>query len=140
MPFKKSTVVEQIFPTLTWRVRQLSMYPDEEITTMELPEDFDGIHFGLYAEHELTAVVSLFINESTAQFRKMAVLPQEQGKGFGMKLLQYIIDYCKDQGIKELWCNARTSAIGFYNKAGFVTQGDDYQRNQHSYIKMVFIF
>ncbi len=133
-------VVEQIFPALTWRIRQLAMYPEKEITDMELAEDWDGMHFGLYYQHELTGVVSLFSDGTTAQFRKMAVLPNDQGKGFGLQLLQYLVDYCKSQGVKNLWCNARVSAVDFYKKIGFETVGKPYQRNQISYIKMQLTF
>lgn len=135
-----NAVVEQIFPTLTWRIRQLAMYPEKEITDMELPEDWDGMHFGLYYQYELTGVVSLFIDGTTAQFRKMAVLPANQGKGFGLQLLKYLVDYCRSQGIKNLWCNARVSATGFYQKIGFETIGEPYERNQLQYIKMELTF
>ncbi len=129
-------VIEQIFPPLTWRIRQLAMYPEKEIKEMELAKDFNGIHFGLYHNDDLTGVVSLFEEGTTAQFRKMAVLPLHQGKGFGKHLLQYIIAFCKQEGIQLLWCNARTSATGFYEKIGFVTNGEPYFQNQLAYIKM----
>ncbi|MDQ8005594.1 MAG: GNAT family N-acetyltransferase [Pedobacter sp.] len=137
---QNNPVVEQIFPALTWRIRQLAMYPEKEITDMELPEDWDGMHFGLYYQYELTGVVSLFIDGTTAQFRKMAVLPNDQGNGFGLQLLQYLVDYCQSQGIEKLWCNARVSAIGFYQKLGFATASEPYERNQISYIKMELTF
>lgn len=116
------------------------MYPEKKITEMELADDFAGTHFGLYFNHELTAVVSLFVKDNIAQFRKMAVLLAKQGNGLGQLLLQYVIAYCRQQPIKLLWCNARVSAIGFYTKIGFVTEGVPYQRNQLEYIKMQLIF
>ena len=131
-----TSVVEQIFPSLTWRIRQLAMYPEKEILDMKMPNDFDGIHFGLYHQYELTGVVSLFTDGKTAQFRKMAVLPSDQGKGFGKQLLQYLIADCKREGVETLWCNARTSALNFYVKNGFVTTGEPYLQNQIEYIKM----
>lgn len=129
-------VVEQIFPALTWRIRQLAMYPEQQILDMELPDDFEGVHFGLYHQYELTAVVSLFDDNGLAQFRKMAVLPTDQGRGFGQQLLQYLITYCQTQNIKTLWCNARLSAVGFYEKNGFVTVGEPFLRNHITYVKM----
>jgi len=132
--------IEQIFPSLTWRIRQQAMYPEKEIADMELADDFEGTHFGLYLNHELTAVVSLFVKSETAQFRKMAVLPAQQGNGLGKLLLQHLIVYGKQQTIKLLWCNARVSAIDFYAKIGFVTEGEPYQQNQLEYIKMQLIF
>ena len=112
------------------------MYPEMEILDMELPADFDGVHFGLYYKYELTGVVSLFATGNTAQFRKMAVLPEYQGKGFGKQLLQYLIADCKLQGIITLWCNARTNALYFYKKNGFVTTGKPYLQNQIEYVRM----
>ena len=132
--------IEQVFPALTWRIRQLAMYPEKEITDMELAEDWDGMHFGLYYEHELTAVVSLFISGTTAQFRKMAVLPSDQRKGFGFQLLSYVINYCKEQDIQLLWCNARVDAVEFYKKFGFINIGEPHLRNQIAYIKMELTF
>ena len=129
-------IVEQIFPPLTWRIRKLAMYPDKEIKEMELANDFEGIHFGLYHEHYLTGVVSLFENGTTAQFRKMAILPDEQGKGFGRQLLKYVMEFCKQEGIELLWCNARTSATTFYKKIGFVTSGEPYLQNRLEYTRM----
>ena len=132
-------VVEQIFPSFTWRIRQLSMYPEKQILDMELPDDFEGIHYGLYHQYELTGVVSLFTKGKTAQFRKLAVLPSDQGKGFGQQLLQYLIADCKREGIETIWCNARTSALNFYTKNGFVTTGEPYLQNQIEYIRMELI-
>ncbi len=129
-------VVEQIFPALTWRIRKIAMYPEMEIKEMALPNDFDGVHFGLYHDFELTGVVSLFENGKTAQFRKMAVLPNYQGKGFGKQLVLYMIAYCKTQGIDTLWCNARSTAAEFYKKIGFASTGEPYLQNQITYIKM----
>ena len=131
-----NAVVEQIFPSLTWRIRQLAMYPEKEILDMKMPNDFEGVHYGLYHQYELTAVVSLFAEGITAQFRKMAVLPSDQGKGFGQQLLQYLIADCKREGIETLWCNARTSVLNFYLKNGFVTTGEPYLQNQIEYIRM----
>ena len=129
-------VVEQIFPPLTWRLRKLAMYPEKEIEEMKLPNDFEGIHFGLYHEHYLTGVVSLFENGTTAQFRKMAILPNAQGKGFGKQLLQYVIEFCKQEGIELLWCNARTNAIVFYEKMAFKTSGVPFLQNHLEYMRM----
>jgi N-acetylglutamate synthase-like GNAT family acetyltransferase len=133
-------VVEQIFPSLTWRIRQQAMYPSKEVLEMKLADDFAGTHFGLYLNHELTGVVSLFADGDTAQFRKMAILHHQQRRGLGNTLLQHLIAYCKKQGIKTLWCNARTSAIAFYTKNGFTSIGEAHEQNQIQYIKMQLTF
>src|SRR5690349_375271 len=99
--------IEQIFPSLTWRIRHETMYPDQPFDIVKLKDDFVGIHFGLYADHKLTGVVSLFQDGTEYQFRKLAILPQAQKLGYGTMLMAYILDFCKIQKATRLWCNAR---------------------------------
>ncbi|WP_316816239.1 GNAT family N-acetyltransferase [Pedobacter nyackensis] len=112
--------IEQIRFELTWRIRHQVMYPDLPFDSIKLENDADGIHFGLYAQDQLTAVVSLFNIDQIYQFRKFATIVSAQGKGYGSMLLKYIIDYVKNIGAEKLWCNARVSATGFYSKLGFI--------------------
>jgi len=111
--------IEQIRPDLTWRIRHEVMYPDLPFDIIKLANDDDGIHFGLFAGNKLTSVVSLFNQGNIYQFRKFATLVESQGKGYGSLLLNHIINYVKTYGAMKLWCNARVSAIPFYNKFGF---------------------
>lgn len=113
------------------------MYPDKDFNFVKLENDFDGVHFGLYLNHILTGVVSLFIDGENAQFRKLAILPEFQKQGLGLKLMEYLIDFCRIQNVKRLFCNARVSAIPFYKKLGFEQEGKTYSRNQIEYIKMI---
>lgn len=95
------------------------MWPDHPIEFVQLPEDPTGIHFGLYVSHELISVISLFINQSGAQFRKFATKNSEQGKGYGSILLQHLLAYCSTQSIQRIWCNARIDKTDYYKKFGF---------------------
>jgi len=111
--------IEQIFPSLTWRIRHEVMYPDLPLDSVKLADDFEGIHFGLYLEHKLTGVVSLFHTGDVYQFRKLAIADQVQKSGLGSMLMEYLLDYCKIQKASKLWCNARVNAKEFYYKFGF---------------------
>ena len=113
--------IEQIRDDLTWRIRHEAMYPDLPLNAVKLKNDAEGMHFGLYADDQLTSVVSLFNEGQVYQFRKFATISTAQGQGFGSLLLQHIIDYMKAMGANKIWCNARVSAIGFYQKFGFHT-------------------
>lgn len=120
--------IEQIRPDLTWRIRHEVMYPDLPLDAIKLANDNDGIHFGLFANNQLTSIVSLFNSGNVYQFRKFATIVESQGKGYGSLLLDHIINYVKSFGAGKLWCNARVSAIPFYNKFGFV-QTDKFSTN-----------
>ncbi|MEO6851981.1 MAG: GNAT family N-acetyltransferase [Mucilaginibacter sp.] len=125
--------LEQIRPELTWRLRQQVLYPNQKLYEMELEEDNDGIHFGAFTDNKLIGVVSLFNTGDDYQFRKFAIEPNYQGKGVGNALLAYITDFAKAGGATRLWCNARSSAIGFYIKNGFEHSGSFFSKNGFEY-------
>ncbi len=125
--------IEQIRPELTWRLRQQVLYPGKQLYEMEMDEDNHGYHFGAFSGNELVAVVSLFINGDDFQFRKFAVIESMQGKGVGNKLLRYITDFAVKEGGNRLWCNARSTAIGFYLKNGFEHTQKQFSKNGFDY-------
>ncbi len=59
--------------------------------------------------------------------REIAVLPQEQGKGIGRKLILQSLGYGKERGAKRAFLMAddcNTNAIGLYKSVGFVPSED----------------
>jgi GNAT superfamily N-acetyltransferase len=128
--------IEQITPELTWQLRRDVLYPGEYKHDMGMPEDEHGTHFGAFYEGKLVGVVSLFHQGSDSQFRKFAIDPTVQKMGIGKQLLQYITDEVADTGATRLWCNARTTATGFYAKAGFTQTGEIFSKNGFEYIIM----
>lgn len=125
--------IEQIRPELTWRLRREVLYPLEALYAMKMDEDANGLHFGAFYNHELIGVVSLFQTGPDFQFRKFAIAPHMQYKGIGRELLQYIIGFAQTQGGNHIWCNARCTAVNFYQKAGFVTTGQTFSKNGFDY-------
>ena len=53
------------------------------------------------------------------QLMQMAVDTNLQGKGIGKLLVIELLEFCKQQGIKEVTCHSRASANDFYKKLGF---------------------
>jgi len=60
------------------------------------------------------------------RLRGMATRPERRGEGIGFLVLAALVDHCRTQGGGELWCNARTPARSFYERAGFTTVGEDW--------------
>jgi GNAT superfamily N-acetyltransferase len=128
--------IEQIRPELTWYLRQKVLYPAQKLYEMEMEEDQGGIHFGAFTDNKLVGIVSLFQKADDFQFRKFAVDPDYQGNGIGNALLTYITDFARAEGGKRLWCNARLSAIGFYEKNDFSHTGEFFSKNGFDYEKL----
>lgn len=106
------------------------MYPHLPFDGIKLANDADGIHFGLMVGGELTSVVSLFQTGSIYQFRKFATRAKVQGCGYGSALLRHLIASTQEKAAVQLWCNARVSASGFYDKFGFVKSGAVFKENK----------
>ncbi len=104
------------------------MYPGHPPEYVRLPADEEGIHFGLFNDQgSLVSVVSVFQHLNDFQFRKFATATAEQGKGFGSKLLNHVIGYCRENGAQRLWCNARETALPFYQRFDFSSTGESYE-------------
>jgi GNAT superfamily N-acetyltransferase len=131
----KEVYIDQILP-----IRQQVMWPDKPIDFVRVPEDENGIHFGLFVEENLISVVSVFIHGQEAQFRKFATLEQFQGKGFGSKLLQYIFDFLEEKNTSRIWCNARISKAGYYQKFGMTTTAATFEKEGMEYVVMERVF
>jgi GNAT superfamily N-acetyltransferase len=90
-------------------------------------------HLGAYCENQLLAIASLYRAEFPGQpgtpafqLRGMATAPEAQKSGLGRALLGAAVDYVRQEGVDLLWCNARTSALDFYQKAGFEIVGKEF--------------
>jgi GNAT superfamily N-acetyltransferase len=119
-------IIEQIRPELTWKLRRDVMYPDKNIPDMRMEEDNDGYHFAAFNDKYIIGVVSLFHEGADFQFRKFAVANDEQGKGIGTTLLNYVLNFAIAMGAKRIWCNSRVTAIRFYQRFGMVQTGKTY--------------
>ncbi len=55
---------------------------------------------------------------------RMAVLKPWRGQGVGASLLQALMKEAQKRGMSEVVLNAQVTALGFYESAGFVAQGE----------------
>ncbi|WP_342087693.1 GNAT family N-acetyltransferase [Dyadobacter sp. OTU695] len=117
-------------------IRHLVLWPDKPREFVKVPEDESGIHFGLYFEGTLVSVISLFAEGDNVRFRKFATLPAFQGKGLGSRLLQHAITYAQTQGYTRMWCDARTDALGFYERFHFKKFSEPFFKEHIGYFKI----
>jgi GNAT superfamily N-acetyltransferase len=60
------------------------------------------------------------------RLRGMASDPARRGDGFGRAALDAAVEHCRAAGAVLLWCNARIGAVGFYERAGWMVEGDEF--------------
>lgn len=110
--------IKSIEASQTWQIRHEVMWPDQPFEFVQLEEDNLGLHFGVFDQEKLISIVSCFVVDDEMQFRKLATLPEFQGKGSASQLLHYILKLAKEKNLKKVWCNARTNKKSFYEKFG----------------------
>ncbi len=97
-------------------------------------EEEQTFHLGGFIDNRLVSVASFYFEkhpylEDNYQYRLrgMATLPKHQGKGFSSALLQMAFPIIKQNFCTLLWCNARTSAKGYYQKVGFEKINEEFE-------------
>ncbi|GGO80621.1 GNAT family N-acetyltransferase [Wenjunlia tyrosinilytica] len=61
------------------------------------------------------------------RFRGMGTAPEVRGQGYGAALIAAGIGAAAERGAEVVWCNGRTSARGFYERAGFTAVGEEFE-------------
>ena len=71
---------------------------------------------------------------------RMAVLRQARGAGVGSALLQALMDAARTRGDREVLLSAQTHAIPFYERFGFIVEGEEYDDAgiPHRMMRLVF--
>jgi len=121
------------FETL-WKIRKEVMWPDRDISFVQLSGDEKAKHLGFYLQDRCISVISIFETAEGLQLRKFATLLSEQGKGYGTQLLSHVID--KHVG-HTIWCHARIEKQAFYEKFGFMCCSKPFEKSGKAYVRMV---
>ncbi|MEH6455874.1 MAG: GNAT family N-acetyltransferase [Cocleimonas sp.] len=127
----------------TLTIRQAVLWPEKPQEFCHVEDDEQALHYGVYIDQALVCVASVYpevvisINSNnSARLRKFATLVAYQNQGVGSFVLSHIIDSLKTEGISNLWCDARESAIEFYQRFGFQTEGQRFHKGNIPYFKM----
>jgi GNAT superfamily N-acetyltransferase len=97
-------------------------------TEEELEREKNDILIGCFEDEKLEACCILTQTApKTVRLRQMAVSPVLQGKGIGRVLMVFAENIARDRGYRRLTMHARKTAIGFYEKLGYKTQGEEFQ-------------
>lgn len=129
--------IKKITADDTLDIRHRVLWPDKPVSFCKLDDDPNGIHYGLFIDEKLVSVASIFITENSARLRKFATLKEFQGRGYGSKLLNHILN---DITVERFWCDARLTASRFYTRFGMNQMGDVFYKSHVEYIVMEKLF
>lgn len=127
--------VLRITPSDTLLLRSQMLRPGKPLSECQFQGDNDeqSFHLGAFVENKLVSVASFYFDKHPDidepyqyRLRGMATLPEFQHQGFSKELLRMAFPIIKQNQCKLLWCNARVSAMGFYQKVGFKKVGEEF--------------
>lgn len=128
--------IKKITGQQTLALRQQVLWPDKDIAFCQLEGDQEALHFGAYIDNQLVCVASIFIDKNKARLRKFATASACQNQGIGSTILKHILKTLPVYGINYFYCDARLSAIKFYQGFGMSCQGDSFMKSGVQYIVM----
>lgn len=129
-------MIQEITQEQAWQIRHKVMWPNKPFDYIKVEGDDRAIHYGFFENTKLISVISLFINDQEAQFRKFATITEEQNKGYGSILLKHTLKQAKLAGVRRVWCNARANKRAFYNKFGLQESDRRFSKGGKEYVIM----
>ncbi len=105
----------------TRALRQAVLRPHEAVEEMARSECSDAFAVGAFDGDELVSVGLIAPDGEPGgwRIRGMATAPAARGMGAGKGVLDALLRHAQGAGAQRIWCNARTPARGFYERAGF---------------------
>lgn len=122
----------------TFALRHRVLRAHQPIEAVALPgdDDPDTGHFAAYDEEGRVVGTATVRREAPPEdwgepdgwrLRGMATDEALRSQGIGRAVLDAAIAHVAEHGGGLFWCNARTPAVSFYERAGFVTRGERWE-------------
>ncbi len=64
--------------------------------------------------------------ESDGHIGRIAVVRSQRGKGLGSRIVTFLEDRAREQGLQRVYLGAQLQAIPFYEKLGYRCYGDEF--------------
>lgn len=106
-----------------------TVFVEEQAVPLELEMDeYDdaATHFLLRDGDRPLATARLLDKHGLAKIGRVAVLQEVRGRGLGLLLMRAVLDEARGQGFSEAVLDSQTYAIPFYERMGFVAEGEEF--------------
>ena len=111
-----------------YEIRKI-VFVEEQAVPLELEMDeYDdaATHFLLRDGDIPLATARLLDKHGLAKIGRVAVLQEVRGCGLGLLLMRAVLDEARGQGFSEAVLDSQTYAIPFYERMGFVAEGEEF--------------
>jgi len=97
--------------------------------------DDEAGHVIAYLDNKSIGCARIRMN-NFAKLERIAVMRDHRGKGFGRKITEFLIDYCKQKNVDEIQLHAQIYTADFYKKLGFLERGKTFFEADIEHIEM----
>jgi GNAT superfamily N-acetyltransferase len=119
----------------TRALRHEILRPHEPIERLTEDEVAEAFAVGAFLDGQLLAVGFIAPASPPAgdgepgawRVRGMATAPHARSRGLGAAVLEALVAHARAAGARRVWCNARTPARAFYERAGFSATSDEFE-------------
>lgn len=127
--------VQLVEPRLLHELRLRVLRPGQPPSSVDHEYDYlpHVFHVAALAPDGVVVGCATFYPEPTPdgrpgwRLRAMATAPEARGKGYGARVLRFGIDELRRLQVNLLWCNARSSAVWFYEHLGFAAVSEEFE-------------
>jgi N-acetylglutamate synthase-like GNAT family acetyltransferase len=102
----------------------------------ELAKEKDYVQVVGFMGDEVVATVALVPEEDILRMRRVAVRNDLQKQGIASAMMKFCEDYAFRHGFKEIYCHARETAVPFYKKNDYLSEGDYFEEQTIPHQKM----
>jgi len=108
---------------------RMTVFVHEQQVPAELElDEYDGIatHLLLTEDGRPLATARLVDKYGVAKIGRVAVAKDARGQGLGLRIMQAVLEEARGQGFTEAMLDSQSYAIPFYEKLGFVAEGEEF--------------
>ena len=110
-------------------LRRVVFIDEQGVSEADEVDGLDGraIHLLAWDEACPVGTARLLVKGATGKIGRVCVLPEARGLGLGAALIEAALDVLRGQaGVAVACLGSQSHATGFYEKLGFVVEGDEF--------------
>ncbi|MFN3281267.1 MAG: GNAT family N-acetyltransferase [Tabrizicola sp.] len=110
-------------------LRRVVFIEEQGVSEADELDGLDGraIHLLAWTGDCPAGTARILVKGSQGKIGRVCVLPELRGTGLGAALISAALDVLRDQpGVTEACLGAQSHATGFYEKLGFVVEGEEF--------------
>jgi len=101
-------------------------------------EDDKATHILVLLGKEAVGCARIRIIDNKAKLERIAILDEYRGEGYGKDLVNFLVKFCINKKVDEIYMHAQYYLKTFYSSLGFKERGEIFEEAGIKHIEMVY--